>query len=484
MSAINPASQGLPQTIGFYGEGEYKQFAPNAAVFGVAAHEAENHRVFENTAAAAGEIVAGAGTTFRVAWDPVRHRAVVVGGESHETLIKPTPRGGVNLGGGGVLIDPTTNPNSPQNVQRAAEKKAQAQARVAPRGLDRLRMQGPDKSQLGRLSTMKATIHARLNQIDAELARRKIGVAPDNGIPAAVPAPPPSVGPADAASATAAPAPGDTVGAATTAPAGADAASGGGEPAASAPGDGGAGAGDGPLSRAAAFHRAPAPLSRAAASHRPPPVQRAPVAPHPPLPRVPNTPHPPAGAPVIRPAPDRAAPQAQRPASAPGPSDGQVGALEAQRQLLTQQLQHVDDSLQKMTGELLKRLFGTVTGAIMQTEKQAGATAGIALALNPAVGGGTEDLTAGTGGGMLSGGSDVPLQSGDMAPAPVSTPAAPSLVGIGSGSGIAIPPPTAAPPLAPLPATSAPPLPTPNYTAQGTTASNTADRGLLVNGVA
>lgn len=169
MSVIHPASQGLPHAFGYYGEGQYTTFTA-AAVFRVAAREAEDHRVLRN-----------------------------------------------------------------------------------------VRQSGPNQGQIGRLSIMKATIHAQMGQIDAQLARRMNGLAPDNGIPSSVP----------------------------------------------------------------------------------------------------PSPHPQPGAPAADPArqrtqQDQAGLQAQRQASAPGPSDQQMKQLEAQRQVLSQQLQQVDDSIVKVTGEVLQ----------------------------------------------------------------------------------------------------------------------------------
>ena len=78
MSSIDGSFRGLPQTVNFYGEGQSKSFSPDSAVFGVAAHEAQNHRYFEGIAAAAGGYVMGSTTTFDVRWDPVARREVPV----------------------------------------------------------------------------------------------------------------------------------------------------------------------------------------------------------------------------------------------------------------------------------------------------------------------------------------------------------------------------------------------------------------------
>jgi hypothetical protein len=145
------------------------------------------------------------------------------------------------------------------------------------------------------------------------------------------------------------------------------------------------------------------------------------------------------------------------------PDDSRVKDLEQRRLEIGQRLAHVDESLQKVSEELDARLNGLMQGIVLAVEEQAGAVAEAALGMQPVMGGGAVEVAAVSGGGSPQ--IEVPMQSGNLPPAPVAVPMMPSPIGVG----------------APPPPERAAPLPTPTYNAAGHAASSSRDTGFLVN---
>lgn len=432
MSSIDPSFRGMPRTIGFYGEGQSKSFTPESAVFGVAAHEAQNHRYFEGVAAAAGGYVMGSTTTFDVRWDPVAKRAVVSGGESRTTIVKPTPANGVRSDGRHVVIDPALNPNSPQNVGKAQDKRENARAQVSAaehRTQQRKRLtQGPDRNQVGRLSTMKANLQSQLSKIDTELASQK-EARDDAQASRAVAAA--EIRPEDPHMRPAEP----------------DVRSGPGTGAAPPPltADGTSTHGGEQRSQA---ETSPREAALREAGQKPPAAR------------------PPVGGRVSRP-----------------PDPNRVKDLERRRAEISQRLEHVDVSLQKVSEEMERRL-NNVLGAVVNeaVEQDVKVTDAARDMLLERLGG--ADVSASS---QVSAGPSVPFQSADLPPNPVYGIALQDISGVGAPEPMesAAPMPTLPAPVAPTPAASpAAPLPTPTYTPGGMHAAAKSDVGFLVNNLA
>lgn len=425
----------MTSVVRFYGEGEYKSFSPAAAIPGVAAHEAENHRSFERAAAAAGQIPGDATTQLKFAYNPATGRVEVVGGESRVQTINETPRNGQRVGPRTVIIDPSKDPNSAESLQKAK----QASQAAGGRG-KKARAQDPDKTMVGQLSTMRATLSTQLGKLDSELARRKNGVAPGGPVAAraaaAIPPPAPVAARPPAAATGDVPA----VGVAPTA------------------------AGDGGLLPELQLHndvRTQVAQNRALS-----PISGRPPAPPRPAAASTNT--------VANDAARRQAAQdalrmqaASQAAGPPAPSDAQVGDLESRRQDLMQRLQHVDEALNKLSEDIQKRLNGVMMGTVDAIENQAGAVAVAAVGIRPDMGGGSADLSGSPiAGGDGSTAPGPPPPVGDIPSGPPTPPAMPGL-----GSMTAPPPPAAPPP------------PTPNYSSTGLP-QMAGGLGFLVNNVA
>jgi len=430
----------MPRTIGFYGEGQSKSFTPESAVFGVAAHEAQNHRYFEGVAAAAGGYVVGSTTTFDVRWDPVAKRAVVSGGESRTTIVKPTPPNGVRMDGRHVLIDPALDPNSPQSVGKSQEKRDNARAQAdaaARRTQERKRLTaGPDRNQLGRLSTMKANLQSQLSRIDTELASQKEARDDANASRAVVQVEQrervPEIRPEDPHMRPAEP----------------DVRSG--------PGTG----------------AAPPPLLPDGTSTHGGERRS----------QAETSPRRETGAVQRGPEPGR---PARPPGRASGPPDpNRVKDLERRRAEISQRLEHVDISLQKVSEEMDRRL-NNLMGAVVNeaVEQDAKVTDAARDMLLERMGG--ADMSASS---QVSAGPSVPFQSADLPPNPVYGIALQDISGVGAPEPVAAaaPMPTlpeaAAP--APAPSPAAAPLPTPTYTPGGMHAASRSDVGFLVNNLA
>lgn len=426
--SIDGSFRGLPATVGFYGEGQSKSFTPEAAVFGVAAHEAENHRYFQGIAAAAGGYAVGGTTTFDVRWDPVAKRAVVSGGESRTTIVKPTPAGGARSDGRHVVLDPSLNANSPRSIGKAQEKKDAARAQAAAaeqRTQERKRLTGgPDRNQLGRLSSMRANLQSQLSKIDTELASQKEQQTDAQAarritdVTSSGPVQDPHIRPD-------------------------------GQDARHAPGEGAV----------------------------PPPLTPD------------GTPTQGRGKP-----PDAGASQEQRPVQAAGrrapaaaaarpPDPNRTRDLERRRAELSQRLEHVDISLQKVSEEMERRL-NNVLGAVVNeaVEQDMRVTAAARDMLLERMGGG--EVSAGS---EVQSTPSVPFQSGDVPPAPVYGIALQDISSVGAPEPVApaAPMPTLpqSEPARPSPQESAP-LPTPTYTRGGLHAAARSDVGFLVNNLA
>jgi len=407
---------------------------------------------------------------------------VVVGGESRVQLLNEMPRGGQRLDSRTVLMDPASDPNSAQSREKAESKKRAAAEAMGQR--KKPHQQGTDKVVVGQLSTMKANLSTELAKLDSELARRKNGISAEGPVARQEPTPqyvsqkPDSAARAAEGQAVAQaqaiadarlesspavePLPADDSAplaeasmlgqaqAASVERVGASA-----DEAARSQSDKTArveASGEAQAEKNARIDAAARALGRTAArakargqavATQPPRVtsvaeaaaralgRRAlTAAAARPAGRPPLTDNSPEVAQAERnAASDQARVRAaQKAAGPPPPDDAAVKMLETRRAEITQRLEHVDTALQKVSQEMLERLNGVMSGAINETEAQAGALTTAAVGMSRAMGGVGADtmLSAGTGGGAATTPS-APVQAGAIPPMPAAPPAMPGL---------------------------------------------------------